>query len=72
MLQLNKKEAENIPLCYSLATKQNPEHKGVSAMANITQDMLFRLSLINYAKKNSELPKLPSNTIPTGNTSTAG
>ena len=40
-----------LPLCYILVTTTKSNPKEVSAVASITQDMRFRLSLIRYAEK---------------------
>ena len=52
MLQLKNKEAEIHFLCYSFSdqtkTKQEREY---FRMGSITQDIIFRLSLIKYAEK---------------------
>ena len=40
-----------LPLCYILVTTTKSKPKEVSAVASITQDMRFRLSLIRYAEK---------------------
>ena len=48
MLQLNIKKAEMLLLCYILVTTTKKEF---SAMATITQDMRYRLSLIKYAER---------------------
>ena len=58
MLQLKNKEAEIHFLCYSFSdqtkTKQEREY---FRMGSITQDIIFRLSLIKYAE-NAALLKL--------------
>ena len=51
MLQLNIKKAEILPLCYILVTTTKTKPKEFSAMATITQDMRYRLSLIKYAER---------------------
>ena len=50
MLQLNTYKAEILPLYYSLVTTTKTK-KEFSAMAAITQDIRYRLSLIKYAEK---------------------
>ena len=40
-----------LPLCYILVTTTKSNPKEISAVASITQDMRFRLSLIRYAEK---------------------
>ena len=50
MLQLNNEKARIPTLCYILVTTTKKTKK-FPAMTTITQDMLYRLSLINYAEK---------------------
>jgi len=40
-----------LPLCYILVTTPKTQTKEFPAMTTITQDMRYRLSLINYAEK---------------------
>ena len=51
VLQLNIKKAEMLLLCYILVTTTKKTKKEFSAMATITQDMRYRLSLIKYAER---------------------
>ncbi len=57
-------------LLYFNHDKKNKQNE-FSAMATITQDMRYRLSLIKYAERFGAL-RLPSNIKPTVNTFTTG
>ena len=70
VLKLNIQKAKILALGYILVTTTKTNPKESSAMATITQDMQYRLSLLKYAERFGV--KLLSNIKPTVNTSIIG